>query len=242
MFIPLLDRNKLKTIRFQSATLALLIANVAVYLGQLAVPGGGDPVYAALGFIPGELLAGAPHDPQGAWHVPPLLSLLTYGFVHGSWWHLGGNMLFLWTFADNVEDALGRWRFILFYLAGGAAAALAQGWFGGDPLAPFVGASGSVAACVGGYVLLYPRARIWILLLMRIPLPLPAYLVGLLFLATQFLFLALGADPTVGWSGHLGGFLAGLLLVILLRRRGVKLWAPAEIEAPAKPVPLVDSN
>src|SRR5262249_17714606 len=147
------------------------------------------------------------------WHLPPALTLLTYSFLHGSWWHLGANMLFLWTFADNVEDALGHWRFILFYLAGGVIAALAQGWFG-DPLAPFVGASGAVAACVGAYVLLYPRARVWILLLMRIPLPVPAWLCGILFLATQLLFIAIGSEPMVGWTGHLAGFLGGMALIL----------------------------
>ncbi len=170
-----------------------------------------------------------------------VFTLLTYSIVHGSWWHLGANMLFLWTFADNVEDALGHWRFLLFYVLGGAIAALAQGLFGGQPLAPYVGASGAVAACVGGYVLLYPRARIWILFLMRIPLPVPAWLAGIMFLVTQLLFLAFGAEPSVGWTGHLAGFAGGMLMVVFLRQRGVQLWAPPEPKTPAKPAALVDT-
>lgn len=240
MFVPLRDRNKLKTIRFQSATLALLIANVVIFLGQLALPAEGDAIFASFGFIPAAFF-GHP-DPLNlpSWHLAPPLTLLTYGFLHASFMHLAGNMLFLWTFADNVEDALGHGRFIGFYLLGGAAAAVTQGWLGGDPLAPFVGASGSVAACVGGYVLLYPRARIWILFLMRVPLPVPAYLVGLLFLATQVIFIALEAEPMVGWVGHLGGFIAGALLVIFMRKPGVPILAPAEAKTPARQPPLVD--
>ena len=237
MFLPLSDRNKLKTMRVPSATLSLIVLNCVIFVIELAVPKGGDIFLDAFAFVPAELFAHAPHT-GNLWHLPPQLTLVSYGFLHGNFWHLAVNMLFLWTFADNVEDALGHWRFVAFYLVCGALSALVYGWWSADPLAPFLGASGAVSACVGAYVMLYPRARIWILLFMRIPLPLPAFAVAILWVATQLLFFALGTEPNVGWSAHLAGFASGALLVTILRRKGFPLFRSPTEAAP--PAPLLD--
>jgi membrane associated rhomboid family serine protease len=149
-------------------------------------------------------------------------------FVHGGWLHLIGNMLFLWVFGDNVEDALGHVRYLLFYLLAGAAAAALQVYVDQDSLVPMVGASGAIAGVLGAYLVLYPRATVAAV----IPLlwffgafPVPAWVLIIFWFFLQLLngVATLGAgDVTQGvafWA-HIGGFVAGFALVWLLRRRG----------------------
>jgi membrane associated rhomboid family serine protease len=149
-------------------------------------------------------------------------------FMHGGLLHLAGNMLFLWIFGNNVEDSMGRPRFVAFYLLGGIAALAAQTLFGPNSAAPTVGASGAIAAVLGGYALLYPKARVitvvFIIIFFTI-LELPALIVlGLWFLLQVFYGAAelgqpLGGSGGVAYFAHIGGFLFGLLLIKVFANR-----------------------
>lgn len=223
MFVPLHDNNTLRVIPFQRVTVGLLVLNVAVFAWQvLGGHGSSQEMWIRLGFVPSEFFGDAAALPAYG-QVPEAVTLISYSFLHGDFLHLAGNMLFLWIFGDNVEDALGHWRFLLFYCLGAAAAALSEGLLGAAPNAPLIGASGATAACLGAYLVLHPRVRIWILLLMRIPIPLPAYGVIGLWVIMQIVFAATGLDPSTAWFAHLGGFLAGALMVVVLRRPEVPL-------------------
>src|SRR5690606_27943353 len=139
-----------------------------------------------------------------------------------------GNMLFLWVFGDNVEDAMGHGRFILFFLLCGTAAGLAHAFAVPGSDRPLVGASGAVSGVVAAYLILHPRVRLWGLFFARIPLRLRAYWAIGFWLAFQ-LFQALTAtDDSVGWYAHIGGFAAGAVLVVMLRRRDQPLLGIAD--------------
>ena len=169
----------------------------------------------------------APLDCGGANEGPSTwLTLLTSMFMHGGILHIAGNMLFLWIFGNNIEDALGRVRFILFYLGGGLAATLAQTLIDTGAQVPSIGASGAVAAVLGGYALLYPRARVVTLIIIIVfitLIELPALLVlGLWFLIQLYYGTSELAQPIAGggvayWA-HIGGFVFGLALVKLFAR------------------------
>jgi membrane associated rhomboid family serine protease len=204
-------------------TWALIVANVLAYLWELALVGAGyGQVVFDWGLVPARFL----RDP-----VAQLPTALTSMFMHApeGWWHIGGNMLFLWVFGDNVEDALGRGRFLGFYLLSGVAAALAQIAIDPHSLVPMVGASGAVAGVLAAYGSLYPRAPVVVLnpvlplwLFFGPFLRLPAWMIILEFFALN-LWSGIGTLASPGAHGagiaffaHLGGFVAGLLLVRLL--------------------------
>jgi membrane associated rhomboid family serine protease len=156
--------------------------------------------------------------------VPPALTLLTYGFFHGNWSHLASNMIFLWVFGDNVEKAIGHWRFLAFYflcqIAGGVA------HIAGDPaaVAAVIGASAAVAGVVAGYLLVRPRARVVVLILGFMSFGVPAYLVVLAWVVTQVAaFLMQDADSYTAYWSHFGGFVAGFFLMLVMHRPSVKL-------------------
>jgi membrane associated rhomboid family serine protease len=160
--------------------------------------------------------------------LPPLVTIFTSMFTHGGLLHLGGNMLFLWIFGNNVEDAMGRVRFIIFYLLGGIAALALQSVIDPSSTAPTLGASGAIAAVLGGYIILYPRARVltvvFIILFFTL-IEVPAIVVLGFWFLEQVLFGALGlTDPTGGGGGvayfaHIGGFIFGLVAVRLFATR-----------------------
>jgi membrane associated rhomboid family serine protease len=159
---------------------------------------------------------------------PAFLTILTSMFMHGGWLHIAGNMIFLWIFGNNVEDSMGRLRFVFFYLLGGVAAALAQVAIDPDATIPLVGASGAIAAVLGGYALLYPRARVLTLFFFFFIffIEVPALLLLGLWIFTQFL-PAVGqlAQPELAGGGgvaywaHIGGFLFGLAAIKLFAHR-----------------------
>jgi membrane associated rhomboid family serine protease len=150
-----------------------------------------------------------------------IASPITYQFLHGGWMHLISNMAFLWVFADNIEDAFGHFGFLLFYLLCGIAAGLLHTVMQPDSGAPLIGASGAVSGVLAAYLLLYPKARIWILLFMRIPLPISAFwaLSGWFALQLLSIFISSEDEAQVAWWAHIGGFLAGLILTFVLRSR-----------------------
>lgn len=228
MFIPLHDSTPLRVIRFQAVTLLIIALNVAMYLTTGAFTP--EPVLAAVasawGVVPGELtgtLAPAAYQP-----VPEPLTLITYQFLHGGWGHLLPNMLFLWVFADNIEDAYGHVAFALLYLTCGVVAGLAYVLTTPSSAAPLVGASGAVSGILGAYLVLFPKARVWILLFLRLPLR-----VGALWVLGGWFGLQVfswwmdqgGAETGVAWGAHVGGFLAGAAITWAIRRR---LWMRLE--------------
>lgn len=227
VFLPLRDDNPLRFIPFQFATITLIVINVIVFMWQ-DVQGekGIVDVAAAAGVIPTSLF-GTANLPPGFGFLPPEATLITYMFLHGDWFHLIGNMLFLWVFGDNVEDAMGSIRFIFFYLICGIAAGLAHAFAHVGSDAPLIGASGATSGLVGAYLMLYPRVRMWALAFMRIPLKVPAYLVILAFIATQFFFIFSGDQGNTAWFAHVGGLIAGMFFVVAFRRPGTPLFAGA---------------
>jgi membrane associated rhomboid family serine protease len=183
-----------------------------------------------LGMIP-AVLFGSAHLALHLYLVPPWATVLTSMFLHGGWFHLIGNMLFLWIFGNNVEDTFGHGRYLLLYLASGIAAALVQAMSSPASHVPMIGASGAIAGVLGAYLLLFPRANvhvfIWIVIFFRIINVPAAILLGLWFAMQLVSGLARGhGTPGVAFWAHIGGFVAGMILVTILRPGGVALLQP----------------
>jgi membrane associated rhomboid family serine protease len=218
MFLPLHDGIPLRHLKTPIVTRSLLAACVVAYLLTFYGPYGPDVTVAGFGMIP-AVLFGTEVLPPGFPFVPEVLTLTTNVFLHGSLLHLMGNMLFLWVFGDNVEDAMGHLRFLVFFLACGTAASLTHALIDPDSHRPLIGASGGVSGIVAAYLILYPRVRIWGLFLKGIPLRLPAYWAIGFWFVLQFFSAFLGGDDGVGWFAHLGGFVVGAMLVPFMRHR-----------------------
>lgn len=231
MFIPLYDRNKISHIKFQWVTLIIIVVNIVIWLvmelsGQTAEIS--DAVIVGLGYIP-SVANDIKFLPQEMALVPEWSTYVSYSFVHGGFMHLAGNMLFLWIFGDNVEDALGHFRFIIFYGLCAAAGALVHGMVVPSSDGPLIGASGAASGVVSAYLLLHPRVRVWILLLGRIPMPLPSYIALTLWIIFQFFMFFSDVDGEISWGAHIGGIVAGAILIVFMKRKGVKLFAKPEL-------------
>ncbi|MHA1554440.1 MAG: rhomboid family intramembrane serine protease [Alphaproteobacteria bacterium] len=224
-FIPLHDANPLTHIRRPYVAWGIIVANIVVFALQVTGAfGSSQEVFLSYGLIPSTLtdIAERPADIAA---IPDGLTILTSGFLHSDLLHLGGNMIFLWVFADNIEDALGHVRFCVFYVL----SLYGAGWILvlSDPVSqtPTIGASGAVSAVVAAYFLLHPSVRVWGLLFARIPVRLSAFWLLGGWLAFQFYAVATaGPDDDVAWYAHIGGLLVGAVLVLVLRRRGVPLF------------------
>ena len=221
--LPLYDDNP--TQRPPYVTLFTIGACVGAFLWELQQSA---HVTRSYGMIP-SVLFGYTRLPPSLEVVPPWATLFTSMFLHGGWVHLIGNMLFLWIFGNNVEDALGRVRYLVLYLASGVAAALSQALVNPASHAPMIGASGAIAGVLAAYLLMYPRANvhvfIWVIIFFRI-VTVPAWIMLGLWFAAQLLSGLGSAHATAGvafWA-HVGGFATGLVLVLLLRPSGVALW------------------
>ena len=224
MFIPLYDVNSLRHIKLQYVTIGLIAANVIVFLfGSLQSPTAATATMLSFGFIP-SVVHNIAELPPELIVIPENFSYITYSFLHADIFHIGANMLFLWVFGDNVEDALGHFKFLLFYLACAAAGAAMHGLMAPDSQSPLIGASGAVAGVVTAYLFLHPRVRVWLLAFGRIPLPIPAWLALALWIGMQFLMFFVPGEERVSFAAHVGGILAGAALVLVLRRRGVPLF------------------
>ncbi|WP_395814352.1 rhomboid family intramembrane serine protease [Devosia sp.] len=224
MFLPLHDKNPIRHLSFPYVTYGLIALNVLVFLVQLTHQPEAQFNEFAITFsaIPPTAWLGAVIDRIPG--LPDEVTLVTYAFLHADWLHLLSNMLFLWVFGDNIEDALGHVKFLAFYLLCAVLAALvyfafaANGWL--------IGASGAVAGVMGAYIVLYPHARVYVLfrLVIPIPLPIPALWMLGVWVATQVFYLVIGDASPVAWWAHLGGVVAGALLCIPMRRQGVQLF------------------
>jgi membrane associated rhomboid family serine protease len=236
-------KDNIPTTRFPWVTIALIFANVVVFVLEIRSGGsfGSGPSAAdtvRYGFIPYEITHPGSHC---VWSNPDVVcgnakglpsqpatwtTLFSAMFMHGGIVHLAGNMLFLWIFGNNVEDSMGHGRFIVFYLLGGLAASALQIAVGQDSLVPNIGASGAIAAVLGGYLVLYPRARVLTLVFLFVFftfLQVPALLFLVIWFGEQLVFgLAGFNDPTgggVAYFAHIGGFLFGALAIKLFATR-----------------------
>jgi membrane associated rhomboid family serine protease len=222
--IPLRDENP--TRRTPIVTIAIIVVNVLCWLWELQR--GVALSTLDYGVIPAWLLHGIRDgmiDLQGMGpvrlhqEVPQPFTVLTAMFMHGGWMHIIGNMWFLWIFGDNVEDEMGRLRYLLFYLVAGVAATMAQVFLTPQSTIPMVGASGAIAGALGAYIVLHPRARVrclWILIIFITTIEVPAWLLLGVWFLSQF-FIPMGSG--VAWMAHVGGFVAGAILGPLLVRR-----------------------
>jgi len=203
---------------FPIVTYILIALNVLFFFAELS---GGDPFIEKWAFVPSRFLA----NPEG-----DFLSLFSSMFMHAGWVHLGGNMLYLWIFGDNVEDRFGHIKFTFFYVLCGLAATFAQLAFSAGSNLPNLGASGAIAGVLGAYILLFPQGRVRVLQGQQV-IQVPALIVIGLWIVLQ-LFSGIGSIDSaaqmggVAYMAHIGGFLAGFLLTFLLRGK-----RPAQIMA-----------
>lgn len=208
MVIPIRDSQR--SYSTPLVVVGLILVNVLAFLFELSLDTfTRNDFIAAFGFVPERFSS---------------LSILTSMFLHGGWMHLLGNMLFLWVYGDNVEDILGHGKFLLFYVACGAAAALAQYAMAPDSRVPMVGASGAIAGVMGAYMVKFPHSRIvlagWFIILFTFDLP--AYVVLLYWFVLQFIsgvgsVAQIASRGGVAFFAHIGGFIAGALLILLLK-------------------------
>lgn len=210
MLLPVGDDNSARrTVPY--VTYLLVLVNIIVFMLELAQ---GEPFIVEWSFVPQRFL----DNPGGQFWT-----LFTSMFMHGGWFHILGNMLYLWIFADNVEDNFGHFKFLAFYLVCGLAATFSQMALDVHSEIPSLGASGAIAGALGAYVLLFPRGRVKVLLWITV-VAVPAYVVLGLWIILQLLsgvgsILSPEATGGVAYMAHIGGFAAGFVLAFFLRRR-----------------------
>jgi membrane associated rhomboid family serine protease len=231
MFVPLYDVNHLKHIKRQYVTIGLIATNVMVWLmtSFAATQHFSNVSAMALGYIPAVTHKYAQLDPALAL-LPDWASYVTYAFLHGNFLHIASNMLFLWVFGDNVEDAMGHVRFLIFYLLCAAAAAWFHGFLQPHSEGPLIGASGAISGVIASYFLLHPKVLVWVLILWRVPVPLPAFIPLIFWIGQQVYMLVFNGAEGVSWAAHVGGIAAGLVLTPVFKRWGVPLFDRRIIE------------
>ena len=230
MFFPLHDDNPTFITPF--LTVIFIVICCLVYFWQFSLGDqlGQAAVY-SYGMVPAVLFDHA-HLPESLARLPAEMTVITSMFMHGGWMHLGGNMLYLWIFGNNVEDSMGHTKFILFYLICGVIAALSQAMLEPTSEIPMIGASGAVSGVLGAYLLLYPHARVLVVLpifviikTFRIP---AMYVLGGWFLMQIVSSLMSNAgEPGVAWWAHIGGFVAGMILIPFFKDDQHPLFHPA---------------
>jgi membrane associated rhomboid family serine protease len=214
--LPLSDHNPRRTVPV--VNYLLVAVNVLVFFWELSLGPSIERELMLISFVPARFWA-APFYP------PNLVRILVSMFLHGGWLHLGGNMLYLWIFGDNVEDRLGHFKYVIFYLLCGFVATMSHAIANPDSRLPSIGASGAIAGVLGAYIVLFPKARVTTLIPIFVFITireLPAVLVlGLWFVLQFFVGVAsIGASPDatggVAVFAHIGGFVAGMVLVVLM--------------------------
>ena len=216
--IPLKDNVPTRTIPIITAS--FIFVNILIFLWQrFILPGdASEMVYRYYGLVPREFTVSV----ITRWDLLPynIMTLFTSMFLHGGFLHLAGNMLYLWIFGNNIEDALGHLKFILFYVFAGLAAAVFQLLYDPSSTAPMIGASGAISGVLGAYLVLYPYARIKTLLIIFIffkIVELPAILLLTIWFFMQILYAT--SMEGVAWYAHIGGFIFGLLVVRLFVKK-----------------------
>lgn len=220
--IPIKDRNP--TYRFPVVNIAIILANIAVFLYEVSLGPRLESFLCSFGVVPHTITTSLNSSHIGLMTLMPMFSSM---FLHGGWLHLGGNMLYLWIFGDNVEDKLGHGRYFLFYILCGIAASAAHVVIDPRSEMPTVGASGAISGVLGAYLLMFPKARVVTLIPIFVFVQvaeLPAIVVLGFWFVLQFFngLVSLGYQTAgmggVAWWAHVGGFVAGLILVLPLRK------------------------
>lgn len=216
--IPYKDDNPTRTFPF--VTIGIIVLNIAIYLWELASPAGEQQAAFLYGAIPHNLLTFERDQ-----HIHPVVTLFSSMFLHGGLFHLGGNMLYLWIFGDNIEDGLGHFRFLVFYLLAGVVAAYSHALAEPGSQVPMIGASGAISGVLGAYLMMFPRARVHTLIFLGFFLQVvrvPALIVIGFWAIIQFIngiiTKGLLGQGGIAWFAHVGGFLFGLITI--------KLWLP----------------
>ena len=229
MFFPIKDYNPTK--KLSIVTIVLIALNVLIFVYQSYIGEGGLPRFVNhYSMVPYEVthlenvkvlvdrdMFGNPEFQQR--ELPPLLSIISSMFMHGSIMHLLGNMLFLWIFGNNIEDYLGKTVFIFFYLLSGVAAAFLHILFNLNSLVPVIGASGAVSGVMGAYLILFPKARVKTLVFIFIIvtfIDIPAGILLALWFIFQFFYSSSGG---IAWLAHVGGFIAGAAMIYCIKKR-----------------------
>lgn len=225
VFVPLGDNNPRIWIRYHYVTMSLIGLCALAYLWlALHDKDGAARIGMGLGVIP-SVLFGQDQLSSDLYMVPALLTVVTSMFLHAGVVHLAGNMLFLWIFGDNVEDSMGHWRFLAFYLICGSAGALFHAAMDPTSQVPLVGASGAIAGVLGAYFVLHPRVKLWVMVLFAIPVRLPTFLVLGAWIAIETLNGVFGGKGTeIAYWAHIGGFVAGALLIRFFKYDHVPLF------------------
>lgn len=225
--IPLRDDNP--TERRPVVTIIIILICSIIFLWQFfSGEKMGQRITLSLGLIP-SLLFGKGNLPASLAIVPPSVTIITSMFLHGGWMHLIGNMWYLWLFGDNIEDAMGHGRYILFYIVCGVVAVLAHAIVNPDSRIPLIGASGAISGVLGGYLLLYPRAKVLVLIPLGFfitTVRLPAVIILGFWFVLQIFNSVIGGSGGggVAWLAHIGGFIIGIILISLFKRKEVPLF------------------
>ncbi|HPR34265.1 MAG TPA: rhomboid family intramembrane serine protease [Anaerolineaceae bacterium] len=213
-------RDEIKTHRIPFVNYALILVNVAVFLWAYVFNPNPDAVYYEFALFPSAIREG--------FDLGDMRNIVTSMFLHAGWFHLLGNMLYLWIFGDNIEDRLGHIRYLLFYLAGGISAAFAHYFINPTSAIPTVGASGAIAAVLGAYLVIYPQSRVYTFIpigyFARLRL-VPAVVVLTLWFILQLFSgvgsLGMGDQGGTAYWAHIGGFVYGLLVGFLFKKCGI---------------------
>lgn len=219
--IPYKDDNPTRTFPF--VTIAIIVANVAVFIFQILSEEGGRDITYSFGAIPFNMLHHQSNQP-----VPAMLTVFTSMFMHGGILHIAGNMLYFWIFGNNIEDRVGHLKFIFFYLFCGVVAAFSNAIMAPDSKVPMIGASGAISGILGAYALLFPSARVhtivflgFFITVIRVPALIVIGFWAIIQLVSGLLSEGVLNQGGVAWFAHIGGFIAGLVTI--------KLWLPRRI-------------
>lgn len=234
MLIPIRDENP--TLRVPVITVAIIAICVVMSLAQLALSEREEHRLAlGFGMIPAVLFGIRELSPAIP-TVDPWLTVVTSMFLHGGLLHLAGNMVYLWVFGNNIEDAMGHVRFVLFYLLCGTVAALTQAYVEPDSSIPMIGASGAVSGVLGAYLVLHPHARVDVLffygLITTVRLPAMAVLGWWIVVQVVNVLISEPGQGGVAWYAHIGGFVAGMALIAFFRHSHIPLIGGARRRGP----------
>jgi membrane associated rhomboid family serine protease len=219
MVFPLYDTNPFKLARPPYVTWTLIAVNVIIFLIELGADQTTQAMLASFAAHPAAIT----HHTHPNGLVPPELTLLTSMFLHSGWEHLLGNMIYLWVFGDDIEEALGPLRFLVFYLLCGIAAALVFVAFNAQSNVPLIGASGAISGVLAAYLMLKPCEKISVFVL-RVVVRMRAFWVISAWAVLQVLLLSQHSDDGVAYLAHIGGLAAGAILFLVMRPAGVELF------------------
>lgn len=222
--IPYKDDNP--TYLFPFVTIGIIVLNIIVFLGEITSRSGMEGMTNAYGAIPRYLTTFKTGQP-----IHPAITVFSSMFMHGGLFHLGGNMLYLWIFGNNIEDRLGHLRFVFFYLFCGVFAAYAYAVANPDSITPMIGASGAISGVLGAYLLLFPKANVHALVFLGFfvtTMKIPALIVigfwAIIQLINGLISTGIYEGGGVAWFAHVGGFLMGLVTIKLWLPRRIKHW------------------